>query len=57
MLDGGEAPLSELPVGSNQKTNIEEVATLLQTPPVGSNQKTVIEEVATLLQTPPVGSN
>ena len=40
MLDGGGAPLSELFVRSNQKTNIEELATLLQTPPVGYNQKT-----------------
>ena len=28
MLDGGGAPLSELLVRSNQKTNIEEIATL-----------------------------
>ena len=45
------------PVGSNQKTEHEELAPTVQKPLVGSNQKTDIEEVATLLQTPPVGSN
>ena len=29
MLDGGGAPLSELLVRSNQKTNLEDIATLL----------------------------
>ena len=57
MLDGGGAPLSELLVRSNQKTKIEELATLLQTPPVGSNQKTERRDVPPTPQRPLAGSD
>ena len=44
-------------VGSNQKTDIEEVVALLQMLPVGSNQKTESREVPPTPQRPLAGSD
>ena len=57
MLNGGGAPLSERLVRSNQKIDIEEIATLQQKPHVESNQKIEREELTPTMQKPLVGSN